>query len=101
MSGQETKPINTGTSEYALLSCRGRYTQFSFRDKVITFMHGKDLLKYLSVKEWDNGYLVVECQGKIKGEYEDYIDLAYILENLYIDPDENLGEVKGVLVENA
>ena len=64
-------------------------------------MHGKDLIRYLTVKEWDDGYLVVECLGKSKGEYEDYIDLAYILENLYMDPEKSLSGVKGVVIENA
>ena len=86
---------------YARLSAHGRYTKFSYEDMVITFMHGKDLIRYLAVKEWDNGYLVVECLGKSKGEYEDYIDLAYILENLYMDPEKSLSGVKGVVIENA
>ncbi len=51
-----------------------------------TFMHGKDLLKYLQVKEWEDGYLVVDCLGKVKGKYEDYIDMPYILEKLYMAP---------------
>ena len=61
-------------SGYGVLSNQGRYTQFAYHDVVITFLHGKDLIKYLAVKEWDKGYLVVECLGKVKGEYEDYID---------------------------
>ena len=86
---------------YARLRTNGRYTQFVYNDMVITFMHGKDLIKYLTIKEWDDGYLVVECLGKIKGEYEDYIDLSYIMENLYMDPEECLRGVKGVVIENA
>ncbi len=86
---------------YARLSAHGRYTKFSYEDMAITFMHGKDLIRYLAVKEWDDGYLVVECLGKSKGEYEDYIDLAYILENLYMDPGKSLSGVKGVVIENA
>ncbi|MBR1710940.1 MAG: hypothetical protein IJ719_19280 [Clostridia bacterium] len=86
---------------YAVLRSRGRYTEFQYNDMVITFLHGKDLQKYLSVKEWDNGYLVVECMGRLKGEYEDYIDLTYILENLYMDPEKCLRGVRGVEIENA
>ena len=86
---------------YGTLSSHGQYTKFAYNDMVITFMHGKDLIKYLSVKEWDKGYLVVECLGKVKGEYEDYIDLSYILENLYMDPEESLRDVKGVVIDNA
>lgn len=86
---------------YGVLSSQGQYTKFACNDLVITFMHGKDLIKYLSVKEWDKGYLVVECLGKVKGEYEDYIDLAYIMENLYMDPEESLRGVKAVVIDYA
>ena len=88
-------------SDVATLSIDGRYTRFSYGGRVITFMHGKDLLRYLSVKEWDNGYLVVECVGKVRGIYEDYIDLSYIIENLYMDPEEYLRGVKEVRIKNA
>ena len=88
-------------SGYGVLSNQGRYTKFAYNDVVITFLHGKDLIKYLAVKEWDKGYLVVECLGKVKGEYEDYIDLAYIMESLYMDPEESLRDVKGVVIDNA
>lgn len=58
-------------SGYGVLSNQGRYTKFAYHDVVITFLHGKDLIKYLAVKEWDKGYLVVECLGKVKGEYHE------------------------------
>ena len=91
--------ITMTDDSYGVLSSEGRYTKFSFNGNVITFMHGKDLIKYLAVKEWDNGYLVVDCLGKAKGEYEDYIDLSYIMRNLYMDPDQSLKGVKGVKIE--
>ena len=28
----------------------------------------------------------VDCLGKVKGKYEDYIDMPYILEKLYMAP---------------
>ena len=87
--------------KYAVLSNSGRYTTFEWNNKIITFLHGKDLIKYLSVREWDDGYMVVDCLGKIKGEYEDYIDLPYILEKLYMDPQKYLAGVKGVRIKNA
>ena len=83
---------------YAVLSNTGRYTKFTFKGKTITFMHGKDLVKYLQVKEWKDGYLVVDCLGKVKGQYEDYIDLPYILKNLYMDPDAYLSGLEGVTI---
>lgn len=86
---------------YGKLTSQGRYSKFTYDNMVITFMHGKDLIKYLAVKEWDNGYLVVDCLGKVKGEYEDYIDLSYIMENLYMDPQQSLQGVEGVVIDNA
>ena len=83
---------------YAVLSNAGRYTKFTFKGKTITFMHGKDLVKYLQVKEWKDGYLVVDCFGKVKGQYEDYIDLPYILKNLYMDPEAYLSGLEGVTI---
>ena len=74
---------------------------FSFKGKTITFMHGKELQRYLRVKEWNDGYLVVDCLGTAKGQYEDYIDMPYILENLYMDPRDFLSRMQGVLIQNA
>lgn len=84
----------------AILSSKGRYTKFFYNGRTITFIHGKDLIKYLSIKEWDNGYLVVDCLGKVKGTYEDYIDLSYILENLYMDPNIYLKNIKRIVIDN-
>ncbi len=68
----------------AVLTNSGRYSKFTYKGKAITFRTGKDLIKYLRVKSREDGYLVVDCLGKAKGQYEDYIDMAYILENLYM-----------------
>ena len=86
---------------YAVLTNVGRYSMFSFKGKTITFMHGKDLRKYLRVKEWNDGYLVVDCLGTVKGQYEDYIDMPYILENLYMDPRSYLCGMQGVTIQYA
>ena len=85
----------------AVLTSAGRYSKFIFNGKTITFMHGKDLLKYLKIKEWKDGYLVVDCLGKVKGEYEDYIDMPYILESLYMDPQTYLSGLEGVTIQNV
>lgn len=85
----------------AILSNRGRYTAFEYNGRTITFLHGKDLIEYLAVKEWDNGYLVVECRGKLKGVFEDYIDLTYVLESLYMDPQAFLRGVEEVRIAHA
>ena len=88
-------------SSLAVLTSDGRYTKFVYKGKTITFLHGKDLLKYLRVKEYKDGYLVVDCLGNVKGMYEDYIDLPYILENLYMDPGRFLEGMKEVVVQYA
>ena len=88
-------------NHYGFLSTQGRYSKFIYNDTVITFMHGKDLVKYLAVKEWDKGYLVVECLGRVKGVYEDYIDLSYILRNLYMNPEESLHGIKEVKITDV
>ena len=38
-------------------------------------------------------------KSQAKPEYEDYIDLVPILENLYMDPDEFLKPIKGVEIQ--
>ncbi len=87
--------------QYATLRNNGKYTQFSCKDRTITFVHGKDLIKYLSVVEWDQGYLVVNCMGKVKKEYEDYIDLTHILQKLYMNPESYLEGINEVRIENV
>ena len=84
---------------YAVLTNSGRYSMFSFKGKTITFMHDKDLQRYLRVKEWNDGYLVVDCLGTAKGQYEDYIDMPYILENLYMDPRSFFSGMQGVFIQ--
>ena len=88
----------THADSCATLSCNGRYTTFEYGGRAITFMHGKDLIEYLAVKGWDDGYLVVECRGKAKGIFEDYIDLTYILERLYMDAHAFLSGAKEVRI---
>ena len=48
-----------------------------------------------------DGYLVVECRGRVKGVFEDYIDLAYILELLYMDAHSFLQGVEEVRISYA
>ena len=85
----------------AVLSNAGRYSKFTFKDKTITFMHGKDLLKYIRVKEWKDGYLVVDCLGRVKGQYEEYIDMPDILERLYMNANAYLSGMQGVTILDA
>lgn len=84
------------TAEKAVLSSRGEYTFFSFGGRTLTFLTSKDLDRYVSVKEWDRGYLVVQAKFKSRGEEEEYIDLLPILDNLYMDAEAFLKPIKGV-----
>lgn len=87
----------------AFLSNKGEYTFFAFGDKTIRFLTGKNLDRYTSVKEWDNGYIVVMCKTKSDPEHEeeDYIDLQPILRNLYFDADTFLKPIKEVKIRYA
>lgn len=88
-------------SQIAYLSNKGSYTYFSFGDRTIYFLTSKNLEKYISVKEWDDGYIVVESKNFGKPAEEDYIDLIPILKNLLIDADEFLKPIKKVEVRDA
>ncbi|MCQ2982922.1 MAG: hypothetical protein MJ178_09240 [Treponemataceae bacterium] len=79
----------------------GEYSIFSFGNTKITFLTSKNLEKYISVKEWNNGYLVVVKKNKDKPEQEDYIDLEPILENLYMTPEVFFKPIKKVEVRYA
>ena len=87
--------------EYGLLTSKGRYTKFSFMGYTITFMTSRDLVRYIKVKSIDDGVLTVSCVGKEKKEYEDYIDLPYVMTTLRMNPQVCLRGMKGVEVRYA
>lgn len=71
----------------AYLSFDGDVSCFSFDGKAIRFRTPASLEKYLRVKTWDQGYLVVDATYHGEPEViEEYIDLVPIPEKLYIDP---------------
>lgn len=79
-----------------LSSCRG-YISFFFGGKNIRFKGPYSLVKFDKVKEWDNGYLVVEALYAHENKVvEDYIDLVPILKELYMDPAVFLKPIKNV-----
>lgn len=82
----------------AILSSSGEYTSFSYDGRNIRFMTSPALEKYVEVKTWDNGYIVVTARYNGVDE-EEYIDLVPILKNLYIDADEFLKSIKKVSVQ--
>ena len=81
----------------ARLSNQGGFSLFSFRGDTIRFATPRSLVRYLRVKQWDDGYLEVEADYG-KGAEEDYIDMRPILDNLYYDTDEFLKPIKKVEV---
>ncbi len=72
-------------SNFAVLSNDGKYSAFSFQDFVIKFRTSYALKKYVEVKTWDNGYIVVIANYENLGLTEEYIDISNILNELQID----------------
>ena len=48
----------------AYLGNDGRYTVFRYGDQRLKFIAPYSLERYMQVKEWDNGYLVVLANSK-------------------------------------
>lgn len=83
----------------AYLSSQGKYTSFAVGDRVLRFRTSHNLVRYERVKEWDNGYIVVDATYDKAGTVEDYIDLVPILENLRIPPEDFFGNVQSVQIK--
>ena len=79
---------------YAFLSNKDGFTVFKYGNYVIRFKAPYSLEKYMEVKQWDDGYLVVMAKE------EEYIDLVPILEKLYIIPEIFLKPIKEVRIQN-
>ena len=86
-------------SSEALLSNNGDMTSFRYGNSNIRFRTPKRLKRYVDVKEWDNGYIVVMADYEGLGETEEYIDLLPILKNLYINPETFLKPIKSVKID--
>jgi hypothetical protein len=83
----------------AVLSNKRNYTVFQFGNHVIRFKAPYSLEKYIDVKEWDHGYLVVMAKYSHNDRAEEeYIDLVPILKNLYFDADKFLEPIRKVKV---
>ena len=78
------------------------FSVFSFGNRVIRFKAPYSLERYTSVKEWDNGYLVVMAKYRhnLQPE-EEYIDLLPILNGLYINGQEFLKPIKGIAIAHG
>lgn len=81
----------------AILSNDRNFTSFVFNNTTIRFKTSPNLEKYTKVLEWDDGYIVV--MAVYNGiETEEYIDLIPILENLCIDREEFLKNIRKVCI---
>lgn len=90
----------TRKSGQAILSNQGEMTSFRYGGYNIRFRTSAILKKYVEVKEWDNGYIVVMADYDGMGLTEEYIDLIPILENLYINPESFLKNIQSVKIGN-
>ena len=71
--------------------------KFEYGEIIFRFRGPYSLERFTSVKEWDNGYLVVMAKYQHNKESEEeYIDLIPILKNLYIDAAHFLKPIKEV-----
>lgn len=83
----------------AFLSNQGDMTSFRYGESNIRFRSPKNLNRYVEIKEWDKGYIVVMADYKGLGLTEEYIDLEPILQNLYINPTQFLQPIKSVKID--
>ena len=89
-------------NDRAYLSNDKDMIKFQYEEKIIRFRGPYSLERFTSVKEWDNGYLVVMAKYQHnKDPEEEYIDLNPILENLYIPSNEFLSKIKEVRIQNT
>ncbi len=71
--------------------------KFQYERRIIRFRAPYSLEYFTSVKEWNNGYMVVMAKYRHNQEpEEEYIDLIPILKNLYIDVSQFLNPIKEV-----
>lgn len=88
--------------DYATLGNEQNYTVFKFGGQTIRFKAPYSLERYTSVKQWDNGFLVVMAKYTHNNQdEEEYIDLVPILEKLYFDADAFLKPIKEVKIFHA
>lgn len=87
----------------AYLYNKGEYTFFKIGREIIKFATSPYLASYKRVKEYDNGYIVVDAEYVMpdnknkKSIEEDYIDMLYTMNDLGLN-DKILGVVKEVKI---
>ena len=99
MSAQASSQSASNT---AYLSAENGFTVFAYGKACIRFRAPYSLERYTDVKHWDNGYLTVDAKYRHNAEpEEEYIDLAPILTDLYIDADLFLQSIEKVEIAHA
>lgn len=89
-------------NEIVTLGNRDGFSIFSFGSRTIRFKAPYSLERYTSVKDWNNGYLVVMAKYRHNPQpEEEYIDLLPILNNLYINAQEFLKPIKEVAIAHG
>lgn len=90
------------SGDTAYLSAENGFTVFEYGKIRIRFRAPYSLERYTNVKQWDNGYLVVDAKYKhnVVPE-EEYIDLEPVLNDLYIDADKFVKPIKKVEITHA
>lgn len=89
-------------SSCAQLGLEPGFTVFEYDGRRIRFRCPRALERILDIKEWDRGYLVINAKySHNDAPEEEYIDLAPVLENLYIDPEAFLSPIKEVRLADA
>ena len=83
----------------AVLSHQGEFTSFRYGEHNIRFKTSVKLEKYIEIREWDHGYIVVMAKYEGQDAVEEYIDLVPILNNLYFDVDAFLAPIEKVRIE--
>lgn len=85
------------STDRAYLSNEKDMIIFQYGQHIIRFRGSYSLEYFTSIKEWDNGYIVVMAKYQHKQEpEEEYIDLIPILNDLYMDASKFLLPIKKV-----
>lgn len=88
-------------NDTAKLYNKDGFTVFQFGNSVIRFAAPYSLVRYKKVKNWDDGYLVVDADYSTLGTTEEYIDIRDVLNELYIDADTFLKPIRRVEIANG
>jgi hypothetical protein len=98
----ETISSEKDNRKVAVLSSFDKYTTFSIGGTTLTFRTCDGLERYTEVKLWDAGYIEVMAKYIHEPqEIEEYIDLDPVLEDLYMDKESFLSQIREVRIEYA